>query len=153
MFISIFRALKVWKNSSWIRSLFAKNWTSSTSSHQCCDIFDGKQQMLPSLIELINSFVNFSLINYYNTRMDVLPKFYDLLHALNAFLILHHHHKKWIVIFCRIFSNSQCCSMSKTIRITNYKTFKSIFRIKWRFISGLIGRGVSVISLGGLSSC
>ena len=57
-------ALKVWKNSSWVRSRSAMNWMSSMSSTSMRRYRPRKSSIFCSRIELMKSFVNFSLVAY-----------------------------------------------------------------------------------------
>ena len=53
-------ALKVWKNSSWVRSLLTRNWMSSTSSTSMLRYLSRKLVILLFRNALIISLVNFS---------------------------------------------------------------------------------------------
>ena len=56
--------LNVWKNSSWVRSLFSRNWMSSTSSTSLSRYRFWKADCLSSRNELMKSFVNSSELTY-----------------------------------------------------------------------------------------
>ena len=58
--LALCSVLKVWKNSSWVPSLFSRNWMSSTSSTSTSRYRRRNPSCLPSLIMLMKSLVNSS---------------------------------------------------------------------------------------------
>ena len=63
-FFELKSSLKVWKNSSCVASLFFKNWTSSTKSASAALYLLLNLSPVFSLIDVINSFIKFSLETY-----------------------------------------------------------------------------------------
>jgi len=63
-FLSSYKVLKVWKNSSWILSLPAINWTSSTNKTSTFLYLFLNISFLLSFIALISWLVNFSEVTY-----------------------------------------------------------------------------------------
>ena len=62
--LALCRVLKVWKNSSCVDSLLARNWMSSTSRMSMSRYRLRNASALPSRIELMNSLVNSSELTY-----------------------------------------------------------------------------------------
>ncbi len=57
-------ALKVWKNSSWVRSFPSRNWMSSTRSRSICRYWRRNSAMDPSWMALTSSLVKRSELRY-----------------------------------------------------------------------------------------
>jgi len=59
-FCDSYRALKVWKNSSWVASLVARNWMSSMSRRSARRYFSRNASVVPVWMAAIIWFMNFS---------------------------------------------------------------------------------------------
>ena len=66
--LALCSVLKVWKNSSWVPSLFSRNWMSSTSSTSTSRYRRRNPSCLPSRIMLMKSLVNSSELTYRTLR-------------------------------------------------------------------------------------
>ena len=62
--LALCSVLNVWKNSSWVPSLFSRNWMSSTRSTSTSRYRRRNPSCLPSRIMLMKSLVNSSELTY-----------------------------------------------------------------------------------------